>query len=290
LILLSVNKVNPNLTGSVHIYSNCLGALKKVANLPPRRIPSKCHHSDILKNIMIHCSSMTFDRLFLHVSAHQDKKEEFKNLSQQAQLNCACNFGAKRILLRQNPDNLPRQQPFPLEAISIWVGKEKMMSDTRSSIQFHAHKNLAREEFDAARILSFQQFTRVDWEIVHNVLTTVPRMFQVGACKQVWGIAGTNREQARWSDISPLCPSCMQVPETCSHILHCPHDGQVEELHVTISLLDRWMKLNNMDPDLRECIYEYSMGRGRISMEEICADNGYDERYRAMAKAQDSIG
>jgi hypothetical protein len=29
LILLSVNKVNPNLTGSVHIYSNCLGALKK---------------------------------------------------------------------------------------------------------------------------------------------------------------------------------------------------------------------------------------------------------------------
>ncbi len=121
------------------------------------------------------------------------------------------------------------------------------------------------------------------------MLTTVPRMFQVWACKQVWGIAGTNREQARWSDISPLCPSCMQVPETCSHILHCPHDGRVEELHTMISLLDRWMKLNNTDPDLRECIYEYSMGQGRISIEEICTDNGYNERYRAMEKAQDSI-
>jgi hypothetical protein len=61
LILLSVNKVNPNLLGSVHIYSDCLGALDKVKNLPPHRIPSKCRHSDVLKNIMIHCSAMTFD-------------------------------------------------------------------------------------------------------------------------------------------------------------------------------------------------------------------------------------
>ncbi len=51
LILLSVNKVNPNLLGSVHIYSDCLGALDKVENLPPHRIPSKCRHSDVLKNI-----------------------------------------------------------------------------------------------------------------------------------------------------------------------------------------------------------------------------------------------
>ena len=58
LILLSVNKVNPNLLGSVHIYSDCLGAFDKVKNLPPHRIPSKCRHSDVLKNIMIHCSAL----------------------------------------------------------------------------------------------------------------------------------------------------------------------------------------------------------------------------------------
>jgi hypothetical protein len=49
LILLSVNKINPNLLGSVHIYSDCLGDLDKVKNLPPHRIPSKCRHSDVLK-------------------------------------------------------------------------------------------------------------------------------------------------------------------------------------------------------------------------------------------------
>jgi hypothetical protein len=197
LILLSVNKVNPNLLGSAHIYSDCLGALDKVNNLPPHRIPSKCLHLDVLKNIMIHCSAMTFDRLFLHVSAHRDNREDFENLSRQAQLNCASDFGTKRVLLRLNPDDLPRQQAFPLEAISVWEGREKMTSNTGSSIRYHAHKNLAREEFDTAGVLSFRKFDQVDWEIMHSALMTVPRMFQVWACKQVWGIAGTNRELAR---------------------------------------------------------------------------------------------
>jgi hypothetical protein len=290
LILLSINKIDPTLTGSVHIYSDCLGALDKVKNLPPHRIPSKCRHSDVLKMIMIHCSSMSFDRLFSHVPAHQDDREDFENLSREAQLNCACDFGAKRVLLNHNPDDLPRQQQFPLEPISVWAGREKMTSDTGSSVRFHAHKNLAGKEFNAAGILTLQQFSRVDWEIVHSALTTVPRMFQVWACKQVWGIAGTNREQARWSNVSPLCPSCRQAPETCCHVLHCPHDGRVKALHATISLMDQWMKQNNTDPDLRDCIYEYATGRGRLSMEEICMENDYDDRYKAMARSQDSIG
>ena len=46
LILLSINKINPTLTGSVHIFSDCLGVLNKVKNLTPHQIPSKCHHSD----------------------------------------------------------------------------------------------------------------------------------------------------------------------------------------------------------------------------------------------------
>jgi hypothetical protein len=37
LLLLSFNKVKPSLQGSVHIYSDCLGALNKVEHLPPQR-------------------------------------------------------------------------------------------------------------------------------------------------------------------------------------------------------------------------------------------------------------
>jgi hypothetical protein len=55
-------------------------------------------------------------------------------------------------------------------------------------------------------------------------------------------------------------------------------------------MLDKWMKLNDKDLDLRECIYEFSMGRGKLLMEEICIENGYDERYNVMARAQNSTG
>jgi hypothetical protein len=75
LILPSINKTAPDLTGSVQIYSDCLGALDKVQNLPPHHIPSKCRHSDALKNIMIHCSSLSFTHIFSHVSAHQDNRK-----------------------------------------------------------------------------------------------------------------------------------------------------------------------------------------------------------------------
>ena len=103
LILLSVNNVSPDLQGSVHIYSDCLGALNRVKNLPPHRIPSKCRHSDVLKNIMIHCSTLSFERLFLHVSAHQDDGAAFDTLSRQAQLNCAVDFGLNRSCYSSHP-------------------------------------------------------------------------------------------------------------------------------------------------------------------------------------------
>ena len=75
---------------------------------------------------MIHCVAMTFDCFFSYVPAHQDNREDFENLSRQSQLNCTADFGAKRVLLSQSPDDLPKQQAFPLKAISVWAGKEKM--------------------------------------------------------------------------------------------------------------------------------------------------------------------
>ncbi len=169
-------------------------------------------------------------------------------------------FGAKRVPLNLSPDKVPQQQAFPFKTVSVWTGREKLTSDTGSCIRYHAQKTLTWEEFNAAEILTDTQFEHVNWVTVHNALTSVPRMFQFWACKQVWEIAGTNREQARWSDVSPLCPSCMQIPKTCGHVLHCSHEGCIVALQTTITLLDQWMKRNNTDPDLRKCIYEYAMG------------------------------
>ena len=83
---------------------------------------------------------MTFDRLFSHVPAHQDDREDFENISRQSQLN-------KQVLLSQNPGDLPKQQAFPLEAISMWAGKENMMSDTGSSVRYHVHNTSQGENW-----------------------------------------------------------------------------------------------------------------------------------------------
>jgi hypothetical protein len=165
-----------------------------------------------------------------------------------------------------------------------------MMSDTGHHIRYHAHRQLAREEIDVAKVLTTAQFDLVDWQMVHITLSSVPWMFQVWVCKQVWSIAPTNYELSRWMKRCPLCPSCMQVEETCVHVLHCTHAGRVDPLHATIKLLDQWMKWHAMDPDLRECIYEYAMGCSGRTMAEICSDHGCDGRYQGMARAQDAIG
>ncbi len=191
LILLSMNKITPDLTELVHIFSDCLGAPDKMRNLPPHHIPSKCRHSDVLKNMMLHCSLLSFTQLFSHVSVHQDDRTKFKNLLCKVQLNCAVNFGTKRALLSLDTNDLPWQQKIPLEAICVWTGREKMTLDTGHHIRYHAHCHLVWGEFAAAGVLTNMQFDLVDWQMVNNTLLTVLRMLQVWACKQVWSIAPT---------------------------------------------------------------------------------------------------
>jgi hypothetical protein len=61
LIILSVNEVNVGLMGCVDNYSDCLGALNKVTNIPPARIPTRSSHLDVLKKILVNCLDISFD-------------------------------------------------------------------------------------------------------------------------------------------------------------------------------------------------------------------------------------
>ncbi len=98
LILRGVNVVATNLRGLILILSNCLGAMNKVRDLPPHRIPMQCSHSDILKNIMANCSNLLFSRLYSHVRAHQDEGKAYGALTKDAQLNCQMDYLAKKAI------------------------------------------------------------------------------------------------------------------------------------------------------------------------------------------------
>ena len=239
LILRGVNEIAPALGGSVTVISDCLGAISRVEHLPPHRIPSKCKHSDILKNILVSCSDLSFELVFEHVNAHQDDRETYESLTRKVQLNCLMDGKAKQELWNLDPDNLPHQKSFPLEKLCVFLGNEKMSSDTGARIRFWAHKQLSEQVYGKLRILLPDQFKEVDWEMVHTALHALPRMFQIWACKQVMGVAGTNLFQSKYRpNHDPMCPSCTRSVESCSHVLHCPEEGRVDTLLGTIDFLN----------------------------------------------------
>ena len=144
LILLAVNKLRPDLSGKVRIVSDCLGALGRVANLPADRLPSGIKHSDILKILMVHCQTFSFDCIYEHVEAHQDEEKGYHKLPREAQLNSCMDLDAKSELWNLVGLEVPAQQPLPLEAVVVKIGKHKMMAGSEESIVYWCNKALAR--------------------------------------------------------------------------------------------------------------------------------------------------
>jgi hypothetical protein len=96
LILLAINEINPGLKGILHLFSDCLKALDKVSNQPTSCAPLSCAHSDVIKNLLVKCSSLAFDCIYSHVWVHQDDKVAYQDLSRPSQLNWLMDFYAKK--------------------------------------------------------------------------------------------------------------------------------------------------------------------------------------------------
>jgi hypothetical protein len=288
LLLVSINRVHASLSGSVKVASDCLGALRRVVNLPPYRIPSRCRHSNILKNILVNCQDLTFNVHYSHVRAHQDDNTLFNKLSRSSQLNCICDHLAKQRI--SNGEFKPRGSCllFPLEPIGITVGGEKLLSKTGDLFRFHAHRQLARTFFHQQGILMREAFDEVDWESVHKTLHAVPQLFQVWASKHVLRIVGTMKFLSHQDGRSPLCPSCQACEETCTHVAQCLAASRVEAFSQGVDEVARWMNESETHPDLVYVITEYIQGRGDAPCIE-CA-RGLPMVIQEYAISQDNIG
>lgn len=289
LLLLSVNKIHPNLQGEVDIVSDCLGALCRVSNLPSYKIPTRCKHSDILKNILVNCRDMTFTLLYSHVKAHQDDSADFNSLSRKSQLNCVCDYAAKEdIRTTSISDHLPKSQPFPLEPICMFVGGEKMTSDTGPHISFGAYRQLAKAFFKSQGILSNAQFEEVDWKSVHGTLHSLPKLFQLWASKHVLDVAGTMKFLSYQDKRAPTCPSCKKCVEDCAHIVQCEEVGRTAAFVESVHQFEIWLKENDTYKEVAGCLVEYLLGRGDKTFSE-CVE-GRPTRFSAVAESQDLIG
>jgi hypothetical protein len=203
---MAANKIEPNITGVARIYSDCLGALNQVKNLPTDRIPSKCKHSDILKTIMIQCRVLSFRLKYSRVEAHQDNHQDFSTLSRPSQLNCACDLIANSKTVHRRLRSPESPTSTKTTSCSMCLGRTGK-DDHRLSRQT---KILGTSSQSKEGV--FRGRHKVDWEVVHLALHSVPRMFQVFACKQVFDNGGTNRWLAKFDKSgkkSNKCPSCL---------------------------------------------------------------------------------
>ena len=149
-------------SGSEEVVSDCLRALKRVTNLPPYCIPSRCRHSDILKTILVHCRDLSFTTYCLHIKVHQDDNTTFAQLSRRAQLNYICNHTAKQRIAINGVEGPVLSCMLPLKPIGIFVDGKKMTSETGSQIRFWAHHQLAQKFYQDQKILSHLQFDLID--------------------------------------------------------------------------------------------------------------------------------
>lgn len=253
LLLLSFTRTWLTLEGQIDIYSGCLGALHKVEHLPLVKIPSKCFHSDILKNIMLHCNNLSFKRVFSHVKAHQDDDADFADLERPAQLSTGCHNGAIKKLLAMAMEDLPSQQAFPLEPLSIFVGGNILTTESGTEIRFNAQLQEAKAVFAEKKVLQPAKFDLVDWHNVHKTLHNIPTLFRVFACKQVLMNPPHSKNLCKRKDpsvSSSICPFCTQHFKTSGHILLCPEEGRVNLLFKYSRDLMAWILEMDLPRDL----------------------------------------
>jgi hypothetical protein len=203
---------------------------------------------------LVHCSDLSFCRLYSNVKAHQDDNIQYRDLSRLAQLNCQIDYHAKKAIWKAGPVDKEITQGFPLKPVCVFLSKNKLTSDKGDAQRFWVNRKLTGECFSERDILYAQAFDKVDWESVHSSLWRIPLLFQIWACKQVLGISPANGNIPWDKTIDPLCPSCKQVKETFSHILFCNHAGRVDALMKSIEILQLWLIEVDMDPVLLTCI------------------------------------
>ena len=225
-----------------------------MVSLPADRLPSGVRHSDILKVMMVHCQSFSFECVYEHIEVHQDEGKSYEEISRAAQLNSCMDLDAKSELWGLVGQELPSQQPLPLEAVVVKIGRDKMTAGSEEGIVYWCNKALARQILNDPKVkwINTEQFDEIYWPACYAALSDTKCMFQLFACKQTLSIAGCNQNQAYYTPgHDKKCPSCKVAMETCAHVLACEESGRVEALHRSIELLDAWLRENGTESNLR---------------------------------------
>ena len=89
---------------------------------------------------------------------------------------------------------------------------------------------------------------------------------------------------------SPLCPSCQECKETCTHIALCPEMGRTEAFKQSTREVGWWLEEHKTQPDLQSLLLMYLCGRGTKTCMECTLSLQLSYAYQEFAISQDIIG
>ncbi|KAL7522632.1 hypothetical protein ACHAWX_007313, partial [Stephanocyclus meneghinianus] len=167
----------------------------------------------------------------------------------------------------------------------------KCTSDSDSTLRYYAHKQEAKSLFARLDILLPEAFEEVAWKTLHKTLHSIPKMFQLFAGKQVYGVSavlGNLSKQKEFAHLGDRCPNCSTCKETTRHLLLCREIGRIKCLTLLIRQVSQWMRTVDTAPELSTLISEYLFTRGSLFRDNLPIQ--IPQQYTDFIRSQDKIG
>lgn len=116
--------------------------------------------------------------------AHQEDSKEWEDLERESQLIYGCDYAAKEELVEIDPEDITVQKQFPLEPATLFTDSHKITTESGPVIRYSAQRQEAKSVIHEHGVLLGDTLEEVAWRDVYAALHSVPKMFQIFACKQ----------------------------------------------------------------------------------------------------------
>jgi hypothetical protein len=96
--------------------------------------------------------------------------------------------------------------------------------------------------------------TRIDWDICHSAIRSLPFGKRRWLIKHLTGFCGVGKMLERWNEDTSHCPRCDQLNEDTTHLILCPALQAMATWETSLQGLSQWMLETHTLPSMRHYI------------------------------------
>ena len=293
IIIDAAIKSNPSLASTIPqdrritFYCDNRGVVLH-GNNPTSALKDEQVQSDLLRLLKSYSRNLPCQPHWIHVHGHSDDNTPYDLLTLPQKLNTRCDKLAKQHLRTAILTSSYTPAAFPNEDIVISVNSFKVRSSVREAVYKYWGKKKAKALFEKRDKVVPWAFDDIYWDDMDKIMNKFPKTFQDWTTRHISDFNGCNRYLSRHKQgVQNSCPSCGQANEDTEHITRCPDPNRTKLYKDDVNILSLWMTRHNTPADIAMAYRRYLLGRGAITMAEICVPF---PRLHDLAAKQDAIG